>query len=248
MRKAVDAIAQLGPASRGPVPDRRRSATSPTSSAAPRPRRSTRDCSASGRTRSSRSCARGSSWGCRSRPTTTCRRSGSARVSPAPSSPEVFAEVDVLVAPVIPEPAPALPTPPWALWTSSWRARGASRASPGRSTGSGCPRSACLADSPRPACRWPSRSWAALRRGHRPPPGRRLPASHRLAHPPPAPRLGAGGGAPRYALSSHTRCMSIRPAGIIWKPFTYLWKIFCSLMWSRMATGASSTMSRTASS
>jgi len=49
-------------------------------------------------------------------------------------------------------------------------------------------------------------------------------------------------------LSSQTRCMSIRPAGIIWKPLTYLWKIFCSLRCRRMTTGASSMMIFTASS
>ena len=69
---------------------------------------------------------------------------------------------------------------------------------------------------------------------------------------PAAGRRSAGERAPRrcgvYALSSHTRCMSMRPAGIIWKPFTYLWKTFFSFRCSMTATGASSTMSRTASS
>ena len=57
-------------------------------------------------------------------------------------------------------------------------------------------------------------------------------------------RAAAGG----QARSSQTRCMSMSPAGIIWKPFTYFWKTFCSLRCRRMAAGASSMMSRTASS
>jgi hopanoid biosynthesis associated RND transporter like protein HpnN len=70
-------------------------------------------------------------------------------------------------------------------------------------------------------------------------------------------RLPGAGGSPlappaasprAYARSSQTRCMSMRPAGTIWKPFTYFWKVLSSLTWTRTATGASSTMALTASS
>lgn len=51
-----------------------------------------------------------------------------------------------------------------------------------------------------------------------------------------------------YARSSQTLCMSMRPAGIIWKSFTCLAKTFCSLACRTMATGASSRIAFTASS
>jgi hypothetical protein len=53
---------------------------------------------------------------------------------------------------------------------------------------------------------------------------------------------------PPYTLSSHTRCISIELAGIGWKFFTYLVKIFCSFSCRITAAGASSTMIFTAAS
>jgi hypothetical protein len=51
-----------------------------------------------------------------------------------------------------------------------------------------------------------------------------------------------------YALSSHTRCISMELAGIGWKFLTYLAKIFCSFSCRMIAAGASSTMTFTAAS